>query len=280
MRTAIACGAGGFASAFTHGVLEVFEEQGFYAEGYAASSSLVPVVALAAVRSLGVTGGLHLWQGLFHAGGSNEREMEEVARLLNSVMPRLRRTLFRPSSPSFTAVASVAVDDTDLMDPARSESYRRMRPIFFDTKSVNPSVRLTPSNLFDICMLSAIALQRSRAGRFVDGLLCFDSSLSCTTPAVQLARRGFSQVVAISNSIETSEEGREQLPSQFHGVPIFQLRLDSGQLPVGFQLSGAAPHLTAEQIAAIYDAGRMKALAFLQEHDSLHNAIRTRRSDS
>lgn len=273
MRTAIACDGSGFASAFCHGVLEAFEKEGFYADGYAASSSLAPIVALAAVHSLGVAGGLHWWRELSRVRDSGERTTEAVVHLLGSIMPRLRRTLFRPRASSFTAVASVVGDESE--ETLRKDDVpmgRQMRPVYFDTKSINPSARLTASNIFDICTLVAAGLRQSADGRLVDGRLCFDSALSHSKPALQLVRRGFSPVIAVTAGTEPAAgepSDVERLPDYFHGVRIYRLCPDTATQRGDMQESKASGADASDAIATVYDSGRMKGREFIDAHGHL-----------
>jgi hypothetical protein len=212
---AIACMAGGFKGVFVHGFLHALEARGLRAHAYGcASSSFFPTGYAAAGESRSLD--LSLWQlgaQRLHNPGTSMSDviLESIARLA----PRLKALLFAgPSARFLVAVTRVISPEASaqtqgpdarklgrrlLVEAARGNARWRdahlAREMFGTAEGETRP--LTRENFNEVAYATTRMLPAWPLPATIEGQPYIDASYTCLCPALELAERGYRDVVVI-----------------------------------------------------------------------------------
>jgi len=277
---AIACSAGGFKGVFVHGVLSALEAGGVRADAYAAASSSVFPSICAAIRQADEIG-LRYWCSALATLEQPGNGMSEVVLRSIAESGHLIRTLFQPGRARFFIAAS-AVKTAEGAEQTQGDSARRLGrrlllsaargdgswadehldAFLFDSTAFDEEHRLTADNIDEVIYASTRMLHAWGIPAWVAGRPYVDASYTCACPALEMAQRGYSEVIAIA-----TEPGmlfrdifrREPIPNAWQGVPIHVIRPESdpGEMGAGFT------EVSEEGMVAVYEYGKEKGREFL-----------------
>lgn len=277
---AIACSAGGFKGVFVHGVLSALEAGGLYADAYAgASSSVFPAICAALGRADEI--GLRYWRSALETLGQPGNGMSQV--VLRSIAESRHeiRTLFQPGRARFLIAAST-VKTAEGAELTQGDGARRLGrrlllaaargdgswadehldAFLFDTAATDEEHRLTANNVDEVIYASTRMLHAWGVPAWVAGRPFVDASYTCACPALELAQRGYTEVIAVA-----TEHGmlfrdifrREPISGVWQDVPIHVIRpeRDPGEMGAGFT------DMTEEGMVRVYEYGKEKGREFL-----------------
>jgi hypothetical protein len=215
--TAIACAAGSFRGAFVHGVLSIFDQNGFRADAYAAASSSVIPAAMAALGQIQQLGGAEHWKrglGYVQEGGRGMSDLNLAAIAQCSGL--LIRGLFKEDVPRFVIAASAVVTAEGARQTQGDGALRLGRKLLLASRRGDRSwadqhlarhlfgtldsagvLPLTPGNLADVAYASTRMLHAWRIPATVDGRPYIDASYTCNCSAIEMAELGYDEVIAI-----------------------------------------------------------------------------------
>jgi hypothetical protein len=214
---AIACCSGGFKGIFVHGVLSALEAAGISAGAYAASSSSVFPAICAAIGQAN-TVGLHYWRGAIHVLHQPGNGMSEV--VLQSITAARHLAcdiLFQPGRPRFL-IATSAVKTPEAAELTQGEGARRLgrrlllqaaradrnwrdqhlEAYIFDTAAPDVEYRLTPDIIEAVTYASTRMLHAWSIPAWIRERPYIDASYTCACPALELAQRGYREIIAIA----------------------------------------------------------------------------------
>src|SRR6266702_8027509 len=255
---AIACSAGGFKGVFVHGVLSSLEAAGVRANAYAAASSSVFPSICAVIRQAGEVG-LRYWRSALGTLEQPGNGMSEV--VLASIAESgstLFSLLFRPDAPRFF-IATSAVKTIEGAEQTQGDGARRLgrrlllqaargdrswadehlRAHLFDSAASDVEHRLTIDNIKEVIYASTRMLHAWTIPAWIAGRPYIDGSYSCACPALDMARWGYREVIAIATEPGTLYRDifqSEPIPSTWQGVPIHLIQpgIDPAKLGADF----------------------------------------------
>lgn len=282
-RLAVACSAGGFKSVFVHGVLSALETGGVWAEAYAAASSSVFPAAAATIRQADSIG-LRYWRSSLATLHQPGKGMSEV--VLNSIAEsrsQLHNALFQPGTARLLIATSLVTTPEGaaltqgigatrlgrrlLLQAARGDaSWARenLAPYLFDTQAPDAEHRLTSENIEEVIYASTRMLHAWLKPAEIAGRPFVDASYTVACPALELAERGYSEIIAIANEPGTLYRDifqSQPIPESWHDAHISIIRpdIDPAQLGADFTTMSEAG------MVAAYQHGLQKGRAFLEK---------------
>jgi hypothetical protein len=278
---ALACSSGGFRAAFTMGVLSAFEAVGLRAEAYAGTSASVIPAALAAVGHFNDSG-MDYAQAMLRSkllgGGMSRVALDSIT----AWSPFLRERLFQPETPRFCIPVSAVITPeateqtqgkkarrlgrTLLMAATRQDrswAATNLKFELFDAASADPTTRLTPINFEEVAYASTRMLHAWDIPAWIAGRPYIDASYTCLCPALEMARLGYAEVIAVSNESGALEQdlfGGRSLPNVWNSVPIqvIQPAMDLLTLDVDYTQA------TEDGMVAAFRHGEDRAREFLK----------------
>jgi hypothetical protein len=277
---AIACCSGGFKGIFVHGVLSALEATGISAGAYAtASSSVFPAMCAAIGQANEI--GLCYWRSAIytlHQPGSGMSEV--VLRSIAESRHLLREALFQPGMPRFL-IATSAVRTPEAAELTQGDSARRLgrrlllqaargdgswrdqhlEACIFDTAAPDAEHRLTPDIIEAVTYASTRMLHAWSIPAWVRGQPYIDAAYTCACPALELAQRGYREVIAIAT--EAGQLYRdifqsEPIPKSFAGASLHIIRPEKDIATLGADFTS----VSEEGMIAAYEYGQQVGRAF------------------
>ena len=282
---AIASSAGGFKGVFVHGVLSALEAAGMRADAYSATSSSV-FPSISAVIGKANEIGLKYWRVALQTmnqpgNGMSQAVLQSIAKSGHI----LRKELFQPGMPR-CIIATSAVITSEGAEQTQGEAARRLgrrlllqvargdrswadehvRAHLFDTAASDEDHRLTINNIDEVIYASTRMLHAWTIPAWITGRPYIDGSYTCACPAIEMARCGYREVIAIATEPGTLYRDifqNEPIPSTWQGVPIhiIQPHIDPAKLGADFT------NVSEEGLVATYEHGLEKGRAFVASLD-------------
>lgn len=284
MSRAIVCGSGGYRTVFIHGVLSAFESAGFRAEAYGGTSASGLIAAAAAIGHCNHIG-TDYWQKALALKFTAERGMSDVMLAgIAEWSPLITSHLFQPHIPRYVIPASW-VNNEAAAEITQSNQARRLgRKLvlaaarrqrdpwidenldshLFDTQpdSVHP---LTPQNFDEVMYASTRMMHAWDVPAWIEGQPYVDASYLCAIPAVEMAERGYEEIIAIAadppGALYRDIFGDRIVPESYHSVPIQIIMPDYEVGAKGADFTDATP----EGLIAVYEHGQEKGREFLSK---------------
>ena len=270
---AIASSAGGFKGVFVHGVLSALEAAGIRAGAYAAtSSSVFPSISAAVGQANEIA--LKYWRVALHALEQPGNGMSESVLASISASSHLLCTLpFQPGMPR-TIIATSAVITAEgaqltqgdgarrlgrrlLIQAARGErswAEQHLQAYLFDTAAPDDAHRLTTENIASVIYASTRMLHAWTIPAEVAGHPYIDGYYTCACPAIELARQGYREVIAIATEpgvLYRDIFQSEPIPDSWEGTPIHIIRPEIDPAIMGADFT----NVTDEGLVAGYQHG-------------------------
>jgi hypothetical protein len=278
---AIACSAGGFKGVFVHGVLSALEAAGMHADAYAAaSSSVFPSISAAIGKANEI--GLQYWRvalRTMHQPGNGMSEavlqsIEESGHILRKepFQPGMPRCIIATSAVTTSGGAEQTQGDGAtrlgrrlLLQAARGDrswADEHLRAHLFDTAASDKEHRLTINNIDEVIYASTRMLHAWTIPAWVAGRPYIDGSYTCACPALEMARWGYREVIAIATepgALYRDIFQSELIPSAWHGVPIHLIQpgIDTAKLGADFT------EASDEGLVAAYEHGLERGREFV-----------------
>ncbi|MFP3854465.1 MAG: hypothetical protein ACLFWD_09255 [Anaerolineales bacterium] len=288
MTLGIACSAGGYRGAFSHGVLAAFEAAGLRARIYAAASSTVVPSAYAAAGGIGRLAGPEYWiKGwrIYQQTGSMSQSFKQG---LAEYSHWLKRNLFRPEAarmiiPANRVVGEGAAERSQgagflrlgrellLMIRHADASWadRNLELVCFDSRSSGPHRELNPTNLEAVCYASSRYLHSGwNQPAWIDGEPYIDAVYTAGIPIKPLLMEDFSDVVVIHHEPEWPYLDffrSEILPEELDGPELHVLGPE-GRLA---EIEVEVMHASEEGLAKAFELGHAQGDKLLQENCKL-----------
>ncbi|HLI87754.1 MAG TPA: hypothetical protein VKV37_03620 [Ktedonobacteraceae bacterium] len=276
---AIACCSGGFKGIFGHGILSALEAAGISAAAYAAASSSVFPAMCAAIGQAGEIG-LRYWRSAIHTLHQPGNGMSEV--VLHSIAEArhlLRESLFQPGRPRFL-IATSAVKTQEAAELTQGDGARRLgrrlllqaargdrswrdqhlESYIFDT-APGAQHRLTPDNIEAVTYASTRMLHAWSIPARVGDQPCIDAAYTCACPALELARLGYREVIAIATEpgpLYRDIFQSEPIPERLGDTIIHIIRPENDIATLGADFTS----VTEEGMIAAYEYGQQVGSAF------------------
>ncbi len=288
MSIAIVTASGAFRCAFVHGVLASFEQAGFYGDGYASASSSVIPTAYASLGQIGQLGGAAYWKkGLEIYRGEKFDVSQMILQGIEEHGPALREGLFAKGARPFL-VATSAVISQEAAELTQGRGARRLgqklllarrgtdkswadehfRCHLFGTMEGGGILPLTASNMEEVIYASTRMLHAWKIPAAINGRPYVDASYTCSCPAVEMAKLGYDQVIAIVP--ETGPVYRDiflsrTIPPMWREVPIHFIQPARPLNELGVD------YLTASSSGfdAVYELGRVAGTEFLEAFEMI-----------
>ncbi len=280
---AIASSAGGFKGVFVHGVLSALEAAGIRAAAYAAASSSVFPSLSAAVGQANEIG-LKYWRVALHTlEQPGEGMSEAVLQSIAASAHILRNAPFQPGMPrSFIATSAVitpeGAEQTQgdgarrlgrrlLLQAARGDHSwpdQHLRAYLFDAAASDEEHLLTPENIEEIIYASTRMLHAWTTPAWIAGRPFIDGCYTCACPALEMARHGYREVIAIATEpgvLYRDIFQSEPIPLVWQDAPIHIIRptIDPAKLGADFT------DVTDEGLVAGYEHGLEIGRMFVEE---------------
>jgi hypothetical protein len=282
MRIGIACASGSFKAAFVLGVLAKFEEETAFADMYAASSSAVIPASFAAFRGISRFDGVRYIQNIYDR--YTETGFDISRAVLDGIQTHLRELkggLFSSGAARFAvAVSGVITDEAAHItqgDGARRLGQKlvlstrtgdrswidaNLRPVLFDTRPDDGGSCLTPDNIHEVLYATTRMLHAWKTPAWIEGKPYVDASYTCMCPAVELARLGCGQVIAVSpehGELYRDFMRTERMPDEVAGVRIRVIQPDVDLAGIGVDYL----KVSDGGLQAAFDLGKTKGTEFL-----------------
>jgi hypothetical protein len=280
---AIACASGSFKGAFAHGVLNALEVAGILADAYAAaSSSVLPTAwaAIAKVRELGVD---YWFAGLQFLQQPDVGMSQVVLGGIANFSPP-KDILFAAKTPAYF-VATSAVITQAAASETQGEKARRLgrrllvsaakkdrtwvdkhlQTALFATLSHQDFLHLDATNFDEVAYASCRMLHAWDIPAWIAGKPYIDASYTCMCPAVEMAKAGYEEVIAISN--EPGELYRdmfllEKVSTSYNDTKIHIIKPDVEVKDLGVDFTNA----TEAGFVAVYRHGEEKGKEFINKY--------------
>jgi len=278
----LACSAGGFKGVFVHGVLSALEAAHVHADAYAAASSSVFPTICAAIGQADEVG-LRYWRSALQTLKQPGNGMSEVVLQSIAESNHLLRELFQPSVPRFF-IATSAVKTSAGAEQTQGDGARRLgrrllllaargnhswadehlHVHLFDSAADDEAGRLTVDNIGEVIYASTRMLHAWSMPAGVAGHAYIDAAYTCACPAVEMAERGYAEVIAVATEPGTLYRDifqSEVIPAIWQGIPIHSIRPDKdpAEMGVGFT------DVTEEGMVAVYEHGKEKGREFVEK---------------
>jgi hypothetical protein len=277
----IACASGTYKGVFVHGVLSAFEASGFRADAYAGASSSTLSTAAAAMGKA-VEMGVACWCEMLRRPAESGGSMSEVVlQSISKYGSMLREHLGEEHLPRLIIAASAvasgeAAEETQgqkakhlgrrllisAMRKERSWVDSNLRTHLFDTAASDGDFRLTADNFDAVAYASTRMLHAWDIPAWVDGKPYVDASYTCSCPALELVRLGYSEIIAIATepgTLYTDLFRTQTVPTDWNGVPIHIIKPETDLKDMGVDFTSA----TEEGFVAAYRHGEEKGREFI-----------------
>src|SRR5690242_1242260 len=255
---AIASAAGGFKGVFAHGVLSALEAAGIRAGAYAATSSTVfPTISAAIGQANEIA--LKYWRVALRTLEQPDKSMSDsVLETIAASGHILRTQPFLPRMPRIVIATSVVLTEEGaqitqgdgarrlgrrlLLQAARGDrswADQHLQAYLFDTAADDEVHRLTSTNMDEVIYASTRMLHAWNIPAEVAGRPYIDGYYTCACPAIEMAQRGYREIIAIANEpgvlYHDIFQG-EPIPDTWQGVPIHIIRpeIDPATMGAGF----------------------------------------------
>lgn len=278
---AIACASGSFKGAFVSGVLSAFEINGILAKAYASASASVLPCALAAIGKASDIGVKYWQKGLQALKQTSNGMSQMVLQSIADLGPLIRNELFRPESSQLFIATSAVITPEAAEQTQGSQAKRLGRRLLvsagrkdrswvdehlqlalFNSVDSSRELRLDVNNFDEVAYASTRMLHAWDIPAWIAARPYVDASYTCLCPAVEMAERGYSEVIAIATEpgvIYRDLFQTEQIPTSFKGVPIHIIQPDVDPKELGVDFTDA----TEEGLFAVYRHGEEKGREFL-----------------
>ena len=270
---AIASAAGGFKGVFAHGVLSALEAAGIEAGAYAATSSTVfPAISAAIGQSNEIA--LKYWRVALHTLDQPGKSMSDsVLETIAASGHILRTQPFLPGMPRIVIATSAVLTEESaqitqsdgarrlgrrlLLQAARGDcswADQHLQAYLFDTAADDEEHRLTSANMDEVIYASTRMLHAWNIPAWIAGRPYIDGYYTCACPAIEMAQRGYREIIAIANEPGVLYHDifqNQPIPDNWQGVPIHIIRpeIDPATLGAGFT------DVTDEGLVAGYQHG-------------------------
>lgn len=279
---AIASSAGGFKGVFVHGVLSALEAAGIRADAYAAASASVFPSLSAAIGQANEIG-LKYWRVALHTleqagSGMSEAVLQSIAASAHL----LRNHPFQPGMPRcFIATSAVITPEGAeliqgdgarrlgrrlLLQAARGDhswADQHLQAYLFDTAAPDEEHRLTIDNIEAAIYASTRMLHAWTIPAWVADRPFIDGCYTCACPALEMARHGYHEVIAIATEpgeLYSDIFQSEPIPSTWNGIPIHIIRPSIDPAKFGADFTD----VTGEGLIAGYQHGIEIGNAFIE----------------
>lgn len=279
---AIASAAGGFKGVFAHGVLSAFEAAGIRADAYAATSSTVfPAISAAIGQANDIA--LKYWRVALKTLEQPGKSMSDsVLETIAASGHILRNAPFLPAMPRIV-IATSAVITAEGAQATQGDGARRLgrrlllqaargdrswvdqhlQAYLFDTAASDEQHRLTSANMDEVIYASTRMLHAWNIPAWIAGRPYIDGYYTCACPAIEMAQRGYGEIIAIANEpgiLYRDIFQSEAIPNNWHGIPIHIIRpeIDPATLGAGFT------DVTDEGLVAGYEHGMETGRRFVE----------------
>jgi hypothetical protein len=278
---AVACASGGFKGVFVHGVLSAFENAGLRVDAYAASSASVASAGFAVVgraREVGVEYWVRARRVLDRPGHGMSQVVQEC---INSYASLVRPAAFQPGRPRLLVAASQVVTPEAsaltqgdgarrlgrrlLVEAARGDRSwvdKHLARRIFDSQARGGPFRLGADNFDQVAYASTRMLHAWDIPAWIDGVPFVDASYTCLCPAIELAERGYSEVIAVAaepGPLWRDLFGGDPVPTHYGTTPLRVVRPEQDPQQLGVDFASA----TEEGLLAAYRHGEHQGRAFL-----------------
>ncbi len=270
---AIASAAGGFKGVFAHGVLSAFEAAGIRAGAYAATSSAVfPSISAAIGRANEFA--LKYWRVALQTLEQPGKSMSDLVLETIAASGHILRTQpFMPGMPRLVLATSAVITDEGAQatqgDGARRVGRRlllqaargdrswadlHLQAHLFDSAADDEHHRLTSANMDEVIYASTRMLHAWHVPAWIAGRPFIDGYYTCACPAIEMAQRGYREIIAISNEpgvLYRDIFQSEAIPDDWQGVPIHIIRPEIDPATMGADFTD----VTDEGLVAGYKHG-------------------------
>ena len=270
---AIASAAGGFKGVFAHGVLSAFEAAGIRAGAYAATSSAVfPSISAAIGQANEIA--LKYWRVALNTLEQPGKSMSDsVLETIAASGHILRSQPFLPAMPRLVLATSAVITEEAaqatqgdgarrlgrrlLLQAARGDrswATQHLQAYLFDTAAADEPHRLTSANMDEVIYASTRMLHAWHIPAWVAGRPFIDGYYTCACPAIEMAQRGYREIIAIANEPGVLYHDifqSEAIPDNWQGVPIHIIRPEIDPATLGADFTD----VTDEGLVAGYQHG-------------------------
>lgn len=280
---AIGSAAGGFKGVFAHGVLSALEAAGIRAGAYAATSSTVfPAISAAIGQANEIA--LKYWRVALRTLEQPGKSMSDsVLETIAASGHILRTQPFLPGMPRIVLASSAVLTEEGaqitqgdgarrlgrrlLLQAARGDrswADAHLQAYLFDTAAPDEEHRLTSTNMDEVIYASTRMLHAWNVPAWVAGRPYIDGYYTCACPAIEMAQRGYREIIAIANepgALYHDIFQSEPIPDNWQGIPIHIIRpeIDPATLGAGFT------DVTDEGLVAGYEHGLEVGKRFVEQ---------------
>ena len=274
MKIGVACSAGSYKGVFVHGVLASLSELRFQVNVYAASSSTAAAAAYAAIGDLPFLRGPEHWKRMYAGYVKNDYDVSRaVLEAIPEYTERLRGALFEQNAtPLAVAVSAVTTKEAESLTQGpgarrlgqqlvlatrkrdRSWADTHLQTKLFESGNPSAECKLTPQNMDEVFYATTRMLHAWRMPAWIDGRPYVDASYTCTCPALELARMGCTEIVAVSPEVGplyTDFFQTTEVPSRYLDAHIHLIRPKSELADVGVDYM----KVTEEGLTLAYELG-------------------------
>ncbi len=280
MKIGIAASSGTFKGVFIHGVLTQFEEERFFADIYASSSSSLISCSMAATRQSSETG-VDYWIETLTNTHNGIGMSSVVLASIEKYSPQIKKKLFNKRS-SRLLIATSFVKNSDAALITQGDRYKNLGrrllisslkkdsswvdenldKTIFDTHSKSTGMILNTDNYDEVAYASTRMLHAWDIPAWIGGKPFIDGSYTCSCPAYELSEE-------CTNVIAIGVEKKQLFTSIFQKREIIDESNDTFNISIikpDFDLREiGVDYLTAEisGLRRAYDHGRDCAKRFL-----------------
>ena len=145
----------------------------------------------------------------------------------------------------------------------RSWADQHLQAYLFDTAASDERYRLTSANMDEVIYASTRMLHAWNIPAWIAGRPYIDGYYTCACPAIEMAQRGYGEIIAIANEpgiLYRDIFQSEAIPDNWHGIPIHIIRpeIDPATLGAGFT------DVTDEGLVAGYKHGMETGRRFVE----------------
>jgi hypothetical protein len=283
MKIGIACASGSAKGVFIHGVLVAFENFGFSADFYAASSSSTIPTAFAAIHKIELLGGTDYWKWVNtkYVEASNDAS-KGVKAGIEHLLPLLEQKLFTNEASRFAiAVSAVVTKEASELtqgDGARklgqqlvlcirkkdkSWADKNLEYRLFDNRATVEKDKLTQHNIADALYSTTRILHAWKEAAWINGEPFIDASYTCVCPAIELSEKAMDIVIAISPEAGPFYRDffqSETIPSYFGKSKILFIQPTRNLSEIGVDYLKS----TEEGLALAFEMGKKQGLEFIE----------------
>lgn len=257
MKIGIAASSGTFKGVFIHGVLTQFEEDRFFADIYASSSSSLISCSMAAIRQSAETG-VDYWIETLMNTHSGTGMSSVVLTSIKKYSPRIKKKLFSSKSARLL-IATSFVNNSEASFITQGDKYKslgkkllisslkkdsswvdeNLDKTIFDTHSTSTDMILNTDNYDEVAYASTRMLHAWDIPAWIGHKPFIDGSYTCSCPAYELAEE-------CTNVIAIGVENKQLFTSIFQNREIIDESTDK------FNMSIIKPNIDLREIGVDY----------------------------